>query len=228
MITITWLKKILLFKLCCLALMKFHRVNEMVTASYDASTTTPTNTSLVSSPIYAQMRGTCQRLGLRYEEVYDFWTRNFRVSICRQGDSFYYYRQSKSNPQQAILLRATTVFGGEVFKAVQGKITYFVGVNTDGYYSSVMQANHEIVVEPEVKSAIFDLNISMEEPLKISPTSPELTKLSEIICDTQKIPQSPEIEYDLGLIDNDQLLELIENNSDTESKDAILYSSLCK
>ena len=117
------------------------------------------NSNFVSAPFYAQARGPCEKLGQNYRKVHGFLTHNFHIGICLQGDQFYYYRHSKSNPKQVMLLKATTVRGGRVFKAKKGRVTYFVGINADGYYSSVMQANHEIVVEPEVKPEKFNLKL---------------------------------------------------------------------
>ncbi len=161
-------KKILLLTAIGLVVGKVNGIDWIARALHHAPKTffiTTTNSNFTSSiiyaqaQVYAQAQGTCQQLGQDYEEVYAFLTHNFYISICRQGDSFYYYRQSKSNPEQTILLRATAVRDGKVFKAVKGKMTYFVGVNANGYYSSVMQPNNEIIVEPEVKPETLNVNI---------------------------------------------------------------------
>ena len=161
-------KKILLLTAISLAVVKVNGIDGIARALHHAPKTfflTTSNSNFTSSSIYAQAQvyaqaqGTCQQLGQDYEEVYAFLTHNFYINICRQGDSFYYYRQSKSNPEQSIVLKATAVRGGKVFKAVKGKMTYFVGVNANGYYSSVMQPNNEIVVEPEVKPETLNVNI---------------------------------------------------------------------
>ena len=71
------------------------------------------NSNFLSSPFYAQARGPCERLGQNYKKIHGFLTHNFHIGICLQGDQFYYYRHSKSNPKQVMLLKATTVRGGE-------------------------------------------------------------------------------------------------------------------
>lgn len=97
-----------------------------------------------------QEQSSCQSLGAEYQDFYNFQTRNYYISICRKGEAWFYYREAKSNPNNALLLPATIVFGGDVFKAVDKKVTYFVGINSDGYYSSVMYGNNEMIFEPEL------------------------------------------------------------------------------
>ena len=92
----------------------------------------------------------CETLGAEYQNFYSFQTRNYYISICSKGEAWFYYREAKSNPDDALLLPATVVFGGDVFKAVDKKITYFVGTNSDGYYSSVMYGNNQMIFEPEL------------------------------------------------------------------------------
>ncbi len=149
-------KKILLIIAMSLTMVKVNRING-VAKTWEEAQANPLDSSAINSnysfaPIYAQVRSTCQKLGLDYEKIYSFVTHNFYIGICRRGENFYYYRQSKSNPRKLVVLKAMTVMGGDVFKAQKGKVTYFVGTNANGYYSSVMQSNHEIVVEPEIKS----------------------------------------------------------------------------
>ncbi|MBE9170262.1 hypothetical protein IQ238_23005 [Pleurocapsales cyanobacterium LEGE 06147] len=103
--------------------------------------------------LLAQSWRVCQQLGNSFEEIYAFETQNYYINICRRGQEFYYYRQSKSAPERAVLLPAERVFGGNIYQAVDGKITYFAGLNSDGYYSSVMHNNNEIIFEPELKAA---------------------------------------------------------------------------
>lgn len=93
----------------------------------------------------------CQQMGQGYQEVYAFETQNFYINICHLNGSFFYHRQSKINPRDTIFLPATIVFGGDYYQATDGKTVYLVGMNADGYYSSVMQNNNEIVFEPELK-----------------------------------------------------------------------------
>ena len=92
----------------------------------------------------------CGSLGEDYQEFYNFETRNYNISICFKDEQWFYYREAKSNPGKALVLPATIVFGGDVFKAVDGRTTYFVGTNSDGYYSSVMYGNNQMIFEPEL------------------------------------------------------------------------------
>jgi hypothetical protein len=97
-----------------------------------------------------QKQSFCQSLNPDYQDFYNFETHNYNISICRKGEEWFYYRESKSNSNDALILSATVVFGGDVFKAVNGKTTYFVGMNSDGYYSSVMYGNDQMIFEPEL------------------------------------------------------------------------------
>lgn len=95
----------------------------------------------------------CQQLKSEYQEVYAFETENFYINVCQLEQNYFYHRQSKSDPSDTLLIPAKTVFGGAVFEAVDGKTTYFVGTDYNGYYSSVMTNNSEIIVEPEINSS---------------------------------------------------------------------------
>ena len=97
-----------------------------------------------------QEGSSCQSLGAEYRDFYNFQTRNYYINICAKGEAWFYYRKAKSNPNDALLIPATVVFGGDVFKAVDRKVTYFVGINSDGYYSSVMYGNNQMIFEPEL------------------------------------------------------------------------------
>ncbi|HHP7231385.1 MAG TPA: hypothetical protein ACFCUY_11080 [Xenococcaceae cyanobacterium] len=223
--------KILLLTAVSLTGIKFYGISRTARASHDEPKNpvlTNYQVNLTSSQVSDQARRICQRLGQGYEEVHSFLTYNFYIGICRQGDRFYYFRQSKSNPEQTIILRATTVFGGEVFKAVKGRVTYFVGVNANGYYSSVMQPNHEIIVEPEVKSETFNVNHeSSETTSNVFPILSEPSQLNQLFCDREEKASSLTSDYEISFIENSSLFKLIENNFALESKDAILYSSFC-
>ena len=116
-----------------------------------------------------QDRFSCQTLGTQYQDFYNFQTRNYYISICSKGEDWYYYREAKSNPNDAILLPATVVFGGDVFKAVDKKVTYFVGINSDGYYSSVMYGDNRMIFEPEL------LNIPAVATTEATVTSVEVS-----------------------------------------------------
>ena len=107
--------------------------------------------------LLAQTKGICQQIQANYQEVYGFETQYYYIGICQAEENFVYYRQSKSNAEDAIVITARTVFGGNAFQAIQGKTTYFVGMDDNGYYSSVMQNNNEIVFEPQLKPASASL-----------------------------------------------------------------------
>ncbi len=97
-----------------------------------------------------QPKDICKSVGSEFQQFYNFETRNYHIGICRQDEKWVYYRRPKSNPGDPLLLSAELVFGGDVFKAEDGKLTYFVGVNSDGYYSSVMYGNNQLIFEPQV------------------------------------------------------------------------------
>ena len=90
----------------------------------------------------------CQKIDTIYKDIYNFETENYYISICQQGNNFYYHRQSKLDPTKVILIPARVAFGGNVFQATSGKTVYFVGKEGDRYYSSVMLNSNEIVLEP--------------------------------------------------------------------------------
>lgn len=94
----------------------------------------------------------CQSIGTEYQEFYNFETLNYKIGICYKSEKWFYYRQSKSNPNNSLFLPAKVVFGGDFFRAQHKKVTYFVGVNSNGYYSSVMYGNNQIVFEPELST----------------------------------------------------------------------------
>lgn len=91
----------------------------------------------------------CEAIDPAYLEVYGFETQNYYIGICQLADDFYYYRQSKQS-QTEILIPAQSV-SRDFFQATDGKTVYFVGKNSDRYYSSVMQNNNEMVFEPELQ-----------------------------------------------------------------------------
>ena len=90
----------------------------------------------------------CQKIDTIYQDIYNFETENYYISICQQGNSFYYHRESKLDPTNVILIPARIAFGGNVFQATSGKTVYFVGKEGNRYYSSVMLNSNEIVLEP--------------------------------------------------------------------------------
>jgi hypothetical protein len=107
--------------------------------------------------LLAQNKQTCQDLQSDYQEVYGFETQNFHINICQINNNFFYYRQSKTDANDLIFLPAIKVFGGDIFQAIDGKITYFVGIDEQGYYSSVMYNSNEIVFEPELPKKTAEL-----------------------------------------------------------------------
>ena len=108
----------------------------------------------------------CDRIDAAYQEVYSFETENYYINICQQNSKFFYHRQSKLKDGTNILVPATTIFRGNVYQAKVGKTTYFVGVDSDRYYSSVMLNDNEIVFEPEIES-IPNVQISQSAPSSI-------------------------------------------------------------
>ena len=100
--------------------------------------------------LLAKSKTTCQQFNSQYQQVYAFETQRFYIGICQGENNYFYYRQSKLNPEKTLLLPAKIVFGGDVYQAVDGRTIYFVGMDDNGYYSSVMKNNNEIVFEPEI------------------------------------------------------------------------------
>jgi hypothetical protein len=110
----------------------------------------------------------CQSINPEYRDFYNFETHNYNISICRQGEEWFYYRESKTDSDDALILSATVVFGGDVFQAIDGKTTYFVGINSDGYYSSVMYGNERMIFEPELpKNSTTATTTATQKPQKI-------------------------------------------------------------
>jgi len=95
----------------------------------------------------------CNNVNTAYQEVYRFETENHHINICQLDSEFYYYRQSKSDVKNRLLIPAESLVRGDVFQATAGKTTYFVGMDSDRYYSSVMSNDNEIVFEPEIPAA---------------------------------------------------------------------------
>lgn len=94
----------------------------------------------------------CRELNSSYQEVYSFETENYYINVCQLEENFYYHRQSKSaGSRRNLLLPAQAILQGSVFQATVGKVVYFVGIDSDRHYSSVMLNNNEIVFEPEIE-----------------------------------------------------------------------------
>ncbi|MGF1589581.1 MAG: hypothetical protein ACFCU7_10095 [Pleurocapsa sp.] len=100
----------------------------------------------------------CAAIDPTYQDVYSFETENYYINICQLGSNFYYRRQSKFDESNTLLVPAQAVFGGDVFQAANGKVTYFVGKDGDRYYSSVMPNSNEIVLEPELQLPSADFS----------------------------------------------------------------------
>ncbi|MGK7953212.1 MAG: hypothetical protein AB4368_31600 [Xenococcaceae cyanobacterium] len=114
-----------------------------------------------SQLLIAQNISLCQQLKKEYQEVHSFETQNFYINVCRYKQKYYYHRKSKHNPNQIILLPANTILNGNMFRASDQGTTYIVGTSPEGYYSSVMYENNEIILEPELKSSAL-VNDSIE------------------------------------------------------------------
>jgi len=142
----------------------------------------------------------CRELNAAYEKIYSFETENYYINVCQLDSNFYYHRQSKLNSSGSILVPARTVFRGNVFKATVGKITYFVGVDSDRHYSSVMLNNNEIVFEPEIESSLSSVqNLVEVDDRSLQNASLELDSLSEdteatLICARDKSADHPYLE----------------------------------
>lgn len=98
-------------------------------------------------------RAECRNINTAYQNVYSFETENHHINICQVGKKFYYYRQSKLDANDNLLVPAKALVRGNIFQAKAGKKTYFVGMDSDRYYSSVMLNNNEIVFEPEIPAS---------------------------------------------------------------------------
>lgn len=107
-----------------------------------------------------QTKDLCKAMGSNFQQFYNFETRNYHIGICRQDEEWFYFRRPKSNLEDTLFLSAKLVFGGDVFRAENGRITYFVGVNSDGYYSSVMYGNNQMIFEPQI---VKDSSLAQEQ-----------------------------------------------------------------
>jgi hypothetical protein len=176
-----WYKETILIIVIIIGSLKIHNLNA-IARSVDRETNSTDRSTLLNfklelQPPFLVTRDwrTCQQLDEDYREVYGFETQNFYINICQYGQQFIYYRQAKADPTNVVMIPAETVFGGEVFQASEGRITYFVGIDSNGYYSSVMKNDNELVVEPELQapSATIsndrDININANSKTEVSP-----------------------------------------------------------
>lgn len=116
-----------------------------------------------SQLLLAQNFNLCQQIKKEYQEVHAFETQNFYINVCRHKQRYYYHRQSKHNPNHSLLLPANTILNGNMFRAIDRGKTYIVGTSAEGYYSSVMHENNEIILEPALEQSTliddrFDVN----------------------------------------------------------------------
>ncbi len=123
---------------------------EAIAISRFAVTDYQHDSSSQSPGLLVQNAPVCNQIKPGYQKVYGFETESFHIRICQLEQNYFYYRQSKSDPNDILLIPAKIVFGGSVFEAVDGGTTYFVGTDRNGYYSSVMRNDNEIIVEPEI------------------------------------------------------------------------------
>ncbi len=142
---------------------------------FNSLTTSTLENRRVKSWLFAKNTTACQQLNSQYQPVYTFETQRFYIGICQRESNYVYYRQSKLNPEKTLLLPAKIVFGGDIYQAVDGKTIYFVGMDDNGYYSSVMQNNNEIVFEPEIDPP----SATLAETVTPSPSTEENVELGE-------------------------------------------------
>ncbi|WP_036478181.1 hypothetical protein [Myxosarcina sp. GI1] len=130
-------------------------------------------------PIVAQQNLDCSQFAANYTKVYAFETQRFCISIYQADNDFFYFRQSKADPEELLILPATAVFGGTIFQAIDGKTVYFVGLDANGYYSSVMRNNDEVVFEPEIQPSMVDLPKNERSKHTLTENIPFLTDSHE-------------------------------------------------
>jgi hypothetical protein len=142
----------------------------------------------------------CSNINTAYQEVYRFETENHYINICQLDSEFYYYRQSKSDVNNRLLIPAEALVRGDVFQAMAGKTTYFVGIDSDRYYSSVMSNDNEIVFEPEIVAAPVASKATPKTIVQMGntinlPGASNLTQADDkILIDTSLDLDHPELE----------------------------------
>jgi hypothetical protein len=148
----------------------------------------------------------CHNVNTAYQEVYGFQTENYYINICQLDDEFFYYRQSKLNASNKLLIPAESILRGDVFQATAGKTTYFVGIESDRYYSSVMSNNNEIVFEPEilptVAIALKDLPLRIERQSSLTADYSLLQEEEDKILSNTKMA----LDYPEAVAEDEQLL----------------------
>lgn len=183
-----WREALLCFGLCYCATATYFAfsVKDATADELDRFNSDKTRSAEFRNRIAQQKESFCESLGTGYQEHYGFETRSFNVSICRRGGDWYYYRKPKSNPDNALLIPAQVVFDRETFKAVDGKVTYFVGVNSEGYYSSVMYGNNRMVFEPELPQSAELIEKANSAPMDRDKTEP-IESLGEPLGDLGEV-----------------------------------------
>lgn len=154
----------------------------------------------------------CSAIDSAYQHIYGFETESYYINICQLDNEFYYHRQSKLDSSSSLILPATSVFRGSVYQATSGKVTYFVGMDSDRYYSSVMLNDNEIIFEPELEpppvvypkqavqvselAASSSRQLSRDEPANASLEldSPEANAEQALICVSEKSALHPRLQ----------------------------------
>ena len=68
----------------------------------------------------------CQRLGIKYQEVYAFETDSFYVNICQKDNVYFYSGESKQSDSSSIFIPADPLEDNRGFIAVNGNVSYLV------------------------------------------------------------------------------------------------------
>jgi hypothetical protein len=145
----------------------------------------------------------CHNIDTAYQEVYGFETENYYINICQLNNDFFYYRQSKLGASNKVLIPAESILRGDVFQATADKTTYFVGIESDRFYSSVMSNNNEIVFEPEifptVAIALNAFPLQIEEQSSLSADYNFLQEKDQTLSNTKIVLDYPEANSEVNL-----------------------------
>ena len=171
--------------------------NSSQTPNAESLTNVIPQNQILSSP----RQDLCQEANSEYEEIYSFETEEYYINICQSNANFYYYRQSKTDSNDTLLITAKSVFGGSVFRADDNNTIYFVGKDGDSHYSSVMHNNSEIVFEPELEKPVLSVGSSVKKPVEPS-------------ISVSNFQLESEVGVDLGL-----------NNSEALTKDSLICTN---
>jgi hypothetical protein len=168
-----WWKETILLMIIAIATLKIHNLNAIArnvdqdNKLSDKQGLLKFNHELQNPFLLVRDGNSCLQLNKDYREIYGFETQNFYINICQYGQQFIYYRQSKADRHDIVMIPAETVFGGQVFQASEGKITYFVGIDSNGYYSSVMKNDNQLVVEPQIKTPTTTIGKTFDNSTEI-------------------------------------------------------------